>query len=51
MINDTKLLDMIINLKKLESYLEKNEWENETKILEYNELQDEILDYLKRIVK
>lgn len=51
MINDTKLLDMIINLKKLESYLEKNEWENETKILEYNELQDEILDYLKRIIK
>ena len=51
MINDTKLLDMIINLKKLESYLEKNEWENEIKILEYNELQDEILDYLKRIIK
>ncbi len=51
MLNDTKLIDMIIKLKNLESYLEQNEWEDEAIVLEYNELQDEILNYLKAIVK
>lgn len=51
MINDTKIIDMIIKLKNLESYLEQNEWEDETIVLEYNELQDEILNYLKTIIK
>lgn len=50
MLDETKLSNMIVDLKCLEIYLEENNWEDEKKILEYNELQDEILNYLKEVL-
>lgn len=49
-IDEAKLRKMIINLTRLETYLDENEWKNEDKILEYNELQEEILGYLKEVI-
>ena len=50
MLDEVKLSNMIVDLKCLEIQLEENEWEDEDKIQEYNELQDEILDYLKEVL-
>lgn len=50
MLDEVKLSNMILNLKKLEIWLEENEWEDDDKISEYNELQDEILNYLKEVL-
>jgi hypothetical protein len=41
---------MIVDLKCLEIWLDENEWQDEDKILEYNELQEEILNYLKEVL-
>lgn len=50
MIDETKLSNMIVDLKILEIYLDENEWKDEDKVLEYNELQEDILTYLKEIL-
>ena len=50
MLDKTKLSNMIIDLKILEIYLDENEWKDEDKILEYNELQEDILTYLKEVL-
>jgi len=50
MLDETKLSNMIVDLKCLELYLDNNEWKDEDKILEYNELQEEILNYLKEVL-
>lgn len=50
MLDEIKLSNMIIDLKCLEIWLEENEWQDEDKILEYNELQEEILNYLKEVL-
>lgn len=50
MLDEVKLSNMIVDLKCLEILLEKNNWEDEDKILEYNELQDKILNYLKEVL-
>lgn len=49
MLNETKLANMILELKKLEIYLDENNWNDEEKILKYNELQENILIYLKEV--
>lgn len=49
MLDKNKLCELVNNLKKLEEELEKIQWENEDKKQEYNELQDEIIDYLKGV--
>jgi hypothetical protein len=50
MLDEEKLSNMIIDLKCLEIWLEEHNWEDEDKIQEYNELQDEILNYLKGVL-
>ncbi len=50
MLDEAKLSNMIVDLKCLEVWLEENNWEDEDKILRYNELQEEILDYLKGVL-
>lgn len=50
MLDETKLSNMIVDLKCLEIWLEENNWQDEDKIQEYNELQDEILNYLKEVL-
>ena len=50
MLDVVKLSNMIIDLKMLEIWLDENKWEDEDKILEYNELQEEILIYLKEVL-
>jgi hypothetical protein len=44
------LSNMILDLKKMELYLDENNWENEDKILEYNQLENDILSYLKKVL-
>lgn len=46
----TKLENMVLDLKVLEVDLDSNSWNDEDKVLKYNELQDEILDYLKSVL-
>lgn len=43
----TKLANMVLDLKVLEIELEENNWNDEDKILRYNELIEEIIIYLK----
>jgi hypothetical protein len=43
-----ELRNMVLDLKVLECNCERDNWKNEDYILEYNELIDKILDYLKR---
>ena len=43
------LANMILDLKKMELYLDENNWEDEDKILEYNQLENDILVYLKEV--
>lgn len=50
MLDETKLSNMIVDLKILELYLDENEFKDEDKILQYNELQKEILNYLKEVL-
>lgn len=50
MLDEVKLSNMILDLKCLEIWLEEHNWEDENKVLEYNELQDEILNYLKEVL-
>ena len=50
MFDINKLSNMIVDLKKLECELEEDNWQDEDKIYDYNELQDEILDYLKSVL-
>ena len=50
MIDETKLSNMILELKKLEIYLDENGWKDEDKILEYNQIENDILSYLKEIL-
>ena len=50
MLDEVKLSNMILDLKCLEIWLEENNWQDENKILEYNELQEEILNYLKEVL-
>jgi hypothetical protein len=50
MLDEIKLSNMIVDLKCLEILLEESNWGDENKILEYNELQDEILNYLKEVL-
>ena len=51
MILDQKLIFLISKLKSLEYFLDLNNWNDEDKILEYNELEEEIIDYLKHMIK
>ena len=48
-INLIYLKEMVIGLIQLEDELEAIEWENEDKIQDYNELIDNIIDYLKGV--
>jgi hypothetical protein len=48
-INLVYLKEMVIGLIKLEDELEAIEWENEDKIQEYNEIIDNIIEYLKGV--
>ncbi len=50
MLDNIKLSNMVLNLKILEIWLDENNWKDEDKVLEYNELQDEILNYLKEVL-
>ena len=50
MLDEVKLTNMILDLKCLEIWLEKHNWEDEDKILDYNELQEKIINYLKDIM-
>lgn len=47
MLDRRKLADFVVDLKNLELYLEEHNWKDEDKILDYNELIEEILTYLK----
>lgn len=42
-----ELSNMVKNLKKLEKELDEDNWTNEDKIYDYNELIDNILIFLK----
>lgn len=50
MLDEVKLTDMILDLKCLEIWLEEHNWEDEDKILDYNELQEKIINYLKEVL-
>lgn len=50
MLDIIKLTNMILDLKKLEIYLEETNWENDDIIYEYNDLQERILGYLKEVL-
>lgn len=50
MIDEKKLMEMVLEYKTLECYLDETGWEDEDKIDKYNEIEKEILIYLKETI-